>query len=179
MLILPPSKIFIAWMKPCPTSPSTWLWGTRHWSNTNSAVSLHRMPNLFSFLPPEKPGVPRSTTKAVIPLLSKGSPVLARTTATSPEMPWVIQFLVPWSTHSSPSSLATHCIRMASLPVLASVNPQAPIHSPEASLGNHFDFCSCVPKAKMWPVHKLLCAAIDSPTEPHTLASSSMAILYS
>ena len=140
MLIRPPSKIFMAWMKPSPTCPRTLASGTRQSVNTNSAVSLQRMPNLFSFLPPAKPGVPRSTTNAVMPRLSSKSPVRASTTATSPEMPWVIQFLVPFRTQWSPSFLATHCIRMASLPVLASVNPHAPIHSPLASLGNHFDF---------------------------------------
>ena len=70
-------------------------------------------------------------------------------------------------------------MRIASLPVLASVKPHAPIHSPLANLGNHFDFCACEPNCRMCPVHKLLCAAMDSPTDPHTWAISSMAILYS
>ena len=50
-------------------------------------VSDARIPNLFSFLPAENPGVPRSTTIADIPLESPISPVLTITTATSPDLP--------------------------------------------------------------------------------------------
>ena len=48
-----------------------------------------------SSLPAWNPGVPLSITNAVIPRLSKRSPVLARTTAKWPEIPWVIQFFAP------------------------------------------------------------------------------------
>ena len=159
--------------------PRIFVSGTLQSSKIISAVSLARMPNLFSFLPPLNPGVPRSTTNAVIPLESSSSPVLAKTTATSPVMPWVIQFFEPLSTQWSPSFFATHCIRKASEPVLASVKPQAPIHSAVANLGSHLCFCSSLAKDKICPVHRLLWAAIDNPTLPQTLANSSMAAAYS
>src|SRR5690606_29612578 len=118
----------------------------RQLSKINSAVSEARIPNLFSFLPALKPGVPLSTINAVTLFLVLGSPVRASTTATSPLIPCVIQFLVPLIIQSSPSRVATQRILPASEPVLASVSPQAPIHSPVASLGKYFAFCSSLPK---------------------------------
>ncbi len=41
---------------------------TRQSSKISSQVLLARMPSLSSFLPTVKPGVPRSTRKAVMPL---------------------------------------------------------------------------------------------------------------
>src|SRR5690606_23983644 len=142
-------------------------------------VSEARIPSLFSFLPAEKPGVPCSTMKAVTLLLVRTSPVRASITATFPLLPCVIQFLVPFSTHSSPSLVAVQRILPASLPVLASVRPQAPIHWPLASLGRYFFFCSSLPKAMICPVHRELCAATERPIEPHTLAISLMTVTYS
>ena len=118
----------MACWKPSPTWPNTFSAGIRQSSRITSAVSLARMPNLFSFLPAFSPAVPRSTTNAVMPLLSKSSPVRAMITITSLLLPWVIQHLVPFSTHSFPSLRAVHFMRMASLPVLGSVSAQAPSH---------------------------------------------------
>src|SRR5687768_15334497 len=100
------------------------------------------MPSLFSFLPAVKPGVPISITNAVELFFVLGSPVRQTTTATLPLFPCVIQFFVPLMIQSSPSFTAVHFIFPASLPVFASVNPHAPIHSAVASLGNHLFFCS-------------------------------------
>src|SRR5690606_35902380 len=111
--------------------------GMRQLSNTISAVSLARIPSLFSFLPAENPGVPLSTTNAVELFRVRGSPVRQITTATSPLLPCVIQFFVPLITHSSPSFTAVHFMLPASLPVFASVNPQAPSHSPVARRGRY------------------------------------------
>jgi SpoVK/Ycf46/Vps4 family AAA+-type ATPase len=95
--ILPPSRTFIACLNPSPTAPSRCASEMLQLSNIISAVSDARMPSLFSFLPAKNPGVPLSTIKAVIPLLSSSFPVRVKTTATSPEIPWVIQFLVPFN----------------------------------------------------------------------------------
>src|SRR5690606_22897414 len=140
---------------------------------------LARMPNLFSFLPPRNPGVPRSTMKAVELFFDRGSPVRVITTAISPLMPCVIQFFVPLITHSLPSFFATHFILPASLPVLGSVRPHAASHSPDASRGKYFFFCASLPKARICPVPRELCAARLRPTEPHTLAISWMISTYS
>src|SRR5690606_22559129 len=145
----------------------------------SSAVSEARMPNLFSFLPAENPGVPFSTINAVTLLLVLGSPVLAKTTATSPDLPCVIQFFVPFKIQSSPSRVAIQRMLPASLPVLASVSPQAPIHSAVASLGKYFFFCSSLPKYKIWPVHKELWAATDKPILEQTFAISETMVTYS
>src|SRR5690606_37760796 len=102
-------------------------------------------PNFPVILTAENPGVPFSTIKAEIPRLSNNSPVLTRTTATSPDRPCVIQFLAPLITHSFPSFTAVVCILLASDPVLGSVSPQAPINSPEANFGKYFLFCSSEP----------------------------------
>src|SRR5690606_20235247 len=110
---------------------------------------------------------------------SPGSPVRQITTATSPLLPCVIQFFVPLMIHESPSRVAVHFIFPASLPVLASVNPQAPSHSHEARRGRYFCFCSSFPKLKICPVQSELCAARLKPIEPHTRATSSITVLYS
>src|SRR5688572_6026818 len=140
--ILPPSNIFIACLKPSPTLPRRLESGMVQFSKIISAVSEARMPSLFSFLPPLKPAVPLSTTKAVALSFVLGSPVRQITTATSPLFPWVIQFFVPLMVQLSPSRTAVHFILPASLPVLGSVKPQAPIHSADASLGSQRCFCS-------------------------------------
>src|SRR5436190_21826041 len=177
--IRPPSNTFSACRKPSPTSPILFPSGMRQLSKIISAVSLARIPNLFSFLPPLKPGVPLSTINAVALPLFLGSPVWHITTATSPLFPWVIQFLVPLSTQSFPSLTAVHFMFPASLPVLGSVSPHAPIHSAVASLGKYFFLCSSLANFKIWPVHKELCAATLKPMEPQTFDISSMMTLYS
>src|SRR6516164_2820942 len=145
MEMRPPSRTFKACLNPSPVSPSLAESGIRQLSKIISAVSLARIPSLFSFFPPRNPGVFLSTTKAVELLLVLGGPVRATTTVTSLLSPWVIQHLVPLMTQSSPSLVATHFILAASLPVLASVRPQDPIHSALASFGRYFFFCSSLP----------------------------------
>src|SRR5580692_1408332 len=137
------------------------------------------MPSLFSFFPPLNPGVPLSTMKAVALLRVRGPPVLATTTTVLPLMPWVIQFFVPLSTHSSPSLTAVQLILPASLPVPASVSPHAPSASPEARAGRYFCFCASDPHARMWPVQRELWAARLNPIPPHTLEISTMIVTYS
>src|SRR5215210_6158234 len=169
MEMRPPSNTFMACLKPSPTSPKRFASGTTQASKIISAVSEARIPSLFSFLPPQKPAAPLSTTNVVALFFVRGSPVRQTTTAILPLRPWVIQFLVPLIIQLSPSFVAVHFMLPASLPVLGSVNPQAPIHSAVASLGNHRCFCSLLPKLRIWPVQSELCAATLRPMEPSTL----------
>ena len=136
----------MACIKPSPSSPNNASSGTKQSSKIISAVSEALIPSLFSFFPPLKPGVPRSTMKAEIPRLSNNSPVRASTTATSPDIPCVIQFLAPLITQPPSTFFATVFIRKASLPVFGSVSPQAPRNSPVASFGRYFFFCSSLAK---------------------------------
>src|SRR5512138_2049983 len=147
--ILPPSNTANACLNPSPTSPKRLASGTIQFSNIISVVSLARIPSLFSFLPPENPLVPLSTTNAVALFFDLGSPVRQITTATSPLLPCVIQFFVPLMIQLSPSRVAIHFMLPASLPVLGSVNPHAPIHSALASFGKYFCFCSSLANNKI------------------------------
>ena len=73
------------------------------------------------------------------------SSVRAQTMATSATLPLVIHCLLPLSTQSSPSRLAT--VRMAAGldPASGSVSPKQPIFSPAAMAGSHSCFCSSLP----------------------------------
>src|SRR4030095_3192150 len=179
MDILPPSNTFNDCLNPSPTSPKRLVSGILQLSKIISAVSLARIPNLFSFLPPLKPRALFSPIHAVALLCALDSPVLQIPTATSQLFPCVIQFFVPLITQSFPSFTAVHFIFPASLPVPGSVNPHAPIHSAVASFGKYFFFCSSFAKLKICPVQSELCAARLKPIEPQTFDISSMMILYS
>jgi len=61
MPMRPPSMAVSAMRKPWPSSPMRLATGTRHSSNTSSAVSEARMPSLSSVFDTLKPGVPFST----------------------------------------------------------------------------------------------------------------------
>ena len=177
--ILPPSNTFIACLNPSPTPPILFTSGTLQLSKIISVVSLARMPNLFSFLPALNPGVPLSTIKAVELSFVLDSPVRQITTAISPLLPCVIQFLVPLITQWSPSFTAVVFMLPASLPVLGSVNPQAPSFSQVAKSGRYFLRCSSLPNANIWPVQSELCAATERPMAPQTFAISCIITLYS
>ena len=84
-------------MKPSPTSPSRRSSETKQFSMTTSAVSEARMPSLFSFLPGRKPSIPLSSTKAEM-LWWRGpcGSVTAKTTQTSPTLPWVVKVFEPF-----------------------------------------------------------------------------------
>src|SRR5450432_357443 len=164
----PPSSTFIACLNPSPTFPIIAEPGIRQLSNIISAVSLARIPSLFSFLPAAKPGVLRGTINEVELPFFLGSPVLHITTATLLLLPCVIQLFVPFIIHSSPSFSAMHFILPASLPVLGSVNPHAPIYSAVASFGKYSFFCTSLAKLRIWPMHNELCAATDKPIDPQT-----------
>ena len=100
MLMRPPSRVFMACLKPTPSSPSRLASGTRTSSRINSDVSLARRPSLFSCLPARKPFMPFSSTKALMPsaLLwpGWGGRVRAITTKMSPTVACVMNVLLPF-----------------------------------------------------------------------------------
>ena len=76
----PPSSVFIATLKPWPSSPSSALAGMRQLVKYSGGVLDPRIPSLCSASPTENPGVSRSTMNALIPRVpaAVGS-VLAKT----------------------------------------------------------------------------------------------------
>jgi hypothetical protein len=61
-------SVVIAKLKPKPSSPMRFSFGTLTSVNISEWVSEPRIPILSSFLPTTKPGVPFSTISALIPL---------------------------------------------------------------------------------------------------------------
>ena len=146
----------------------------RHCSKRTSVVSLARIPSLSSLRPARNPGVPRSTTKAEMPLAPRVRSVTAITTITSALAPCVMNVFAPFSTQQSPSRVAVVRVAAASLPAFGSVSAQAPSFSPRASGTSHFCFCASVPNIAMCAGPRPLWAATDSETDGSTRASSSM-----
>jgi hypothetical protein len=70
-------------------------------------------------------------------------------------------------------------MRIASLPVLASVNAQAPIHSPLASLGNIFFLLFGAVVINVAGAKRVMRCGTERPIEPHTLAISETTVTYS
>ena len=66
--ILPPSKVCMAILNPCPSSPIRLDLGILTLSIMRFAVEDARMPSLSSFAPREKPGASVGTTNAEMPL---------------------------------------------------------------------------------------------------------------
>src|SRR6476661_6621904 len=87
--------------------------------------------------------------------------------------------LEPLMIHLSPRLTARVLAPAASLPEDGSVSPQAPSHCPAASLGRYFCFCVSLPASRMCPLHRPLCDATVSATDPSTRASSSMTMATS
>ena len=106
---------------------------------TNSAVSEALIPKFIFLFAGFKSGVPLSTTKAVMPRESSNS--CSRKNYCN-----ISAFSIWWSVlcsiqdPKSPSCFATQRILKASLPVLASVSPHAPIHSPVEACSGIFVF---------------------------------------
>ena len=71
------SRPLISTRAPLLTSPSTFSAGTSQSWNTSSQVLEPRMPSLSSFWAVEKPGMPFSMMKAVMPLEPASGSVLA------------------------------------------------------------------------------------------------------
>ena len=78
------------------------------------------MPSFDSFLPIVKPGVSLGTTNDAWPRWPRSLSTVATTTVTS-AMPPFVMTLVPFKTHSSPSSTAVVRSERTSDPALGSV----------------------------------------------------------
>ena len=89
-----------------------------------------------------------------------------------------MKIFVPLRIYLSPASTAIVCCMAASVPALGSVRPKAPIHSPEASFGKYFIFCSSVPFSRIGAMHNDVWAERITPVVAHTLESSSTAMMY-
>jgi hypothetical protein len=132
--VRPELRIFMATLKPWPTSPSTLALGTRTPSNATVVVLLARRPILSSWGPMLMPAMSLVTRNAVMPPLRPSS-VLANTVKKLAMPPLVIHSLLPLSTHSSPSRWALVVMEAASEPAPGSVRQKAAIISPVASFG--------------------------------------------
>jgi len=81
---------------PSPSFPSRFSRATRQSRKINSPVSAPRSPSLCSWRPALNPGVPFSTTNALIPF--GPSPVLATVTTASLRWQLVMKHLRPFNT---------------------------------------------------------------------------------
>jgi len=68
MLSRPPSRPFIAILKPSPSAPTRLATGTRASSKITIAVGWVFQPSFFSCWPKDRPGVPFSTISVEMPL---------------------------------------------------------------------------------------------------------------
>ena len=150
----PLSRVPIAILKPCPTSPRRAASGTRTSVRNSSAVAWPRSPSLPVISRASKPGESVGTRNAVTPR-GPSSLVRAKTSATSAHVPLVMKSFWPSITQSAPSRVAREVRLPASDPVPGSVSPKQPSLVAAASWGSHSCFCSSVPWKR-----------IDLPTSP-------------
>src|SRR5690606_5607356 len=109
------------------------------------AVSEQCCPIFSSRFETIYPGLSVGTKKHEIPFLPADLSVTANTSAIWACLPVVINCLVPFNTHSSPSRSALHSSALASEPACGSVTQKQPSHSPVASLVKYCCFCASVP----------------------------------
>src|SRR5208282_6821899 len=135
-------------LNPCPSTPNRFAAGIRQSSKINSAVADERHPILRYCLPARNPGVPLSTTSALISFLPRGStPVTAAiTTISFIRVPaFEMKHLLPLITQLSPTRSALVLVPPASEPADGSVRPKAPSASPRISGRSHLSRCASVP----------------------------------
>ena len=73
ILMRPPSRPFMAIVKPWPSAPIKFSTGTRQSSKVMIRVGCEFQPTFFSFLPNDRPGVPFSTRMHEMPLGPAGA----------------------------------------------------------------------------------------------------------
>ena len=122
------------------------------------------MPSLSSFCGVDSPGVPRSTTNALMPLLPAAVSVFAYTIMTSAPGAFVIHIFDPLSTYSSPSRTAVVRMLTTSEPAPASLIARAP-RSPD-------------PQCRSWLTQRLEWAPYDKPTDAEARLISSIAMTW-
>ena len=110
-----------------------------------------------------------------MPLLPACGLVRARVTKYLPYAPLVIQAFSPFSTHSSPSTMAVVFIDPASDPELGSVRPKPPMASPPASSGSTRCFRSSEPYFWIGQQQTELLTDMVTEIDGQTAASSSTA----
>ena len=85
------------------------------------------MPSFFSLWVTSKPGVPFMTMKLLMPARPAALEIVAHTTTPSARHPVVTKIFSPFSTHSSPSSVAVVCTAFESEPQPGSVIAMASV----------------------------------------------------
>src|ERR687888_453328 len=140
----PWSRPCMAISKPWPSSPTRFSAGTSTFSKKSSPVEPAQMPSLFSVSAVVNPRIPRSTTKAEMPLCFADGSLFAKTRAWSATFAYEIQFLEPFRTYVSPSRRALDFIEATSEPAAGSVRPKQAIFSPRAWGTSQRCFCSSV-----------------------------------
>ena len=78
MPILPPSNVAIAMLKPLPSCPKRFSFGTMQFSKISSVVEEPRIPIFFSLVPMRKPGKSFSTMNAEMPFVPLLLSVIAK-----------------------------------------------------------------------------------------------------
>ena len=181
MPMRPASSTCSVLMNPSPSSPTSASAGTRQSWKITSLVSLARMPSLFSFLPADRPGVPRSTTNAEMPCRPCARSVTAITTSVPPIVPCVMNCLLPLMTQSSPSRRAVVRIAAASLPALGLGQAPGAERLALAPAATRYSLLLRLAAEHRTDAraHSPLCAATDSAIDGSTRASSSMQMQYS
>ena len=119
--------------------------------------------------PTERPGVPRSTRKAVIPMNPRALLTVPKITKRSATGALVTKIFEPWRTYVSPRRSAVVDRPKASDPESGSVMPCAPIHSPLISLGRYVRFWDSEPNLRMgtWTLHIWALTPKMSPLSRH------------
>ena len=146
--IRPPSSVPMAILNPSPSWPRRFAAGTSMFSKKMVQEGLAQIPSFSSAFWRMKPGVPVSTTKAVMPLVPFDRSVMVKSTIASATGPLVIQFLVPLMTYVSPLRVAVVRCSAASEPACGSVRPKQPSFSPAANGFSQRSFCSSVPNLR-------------------------------
>mmetsp|Transcript_15033 Transcript_15033/g.33619 ORF Transcript_15033/g.33619 Transcript_15033/m.33619 type:complete len:253 (+) Transcript_15033:752-1510(+) len=178
MPIRPPSRVVMPTLKPSPGLPSIMSLGRRTSSMIRLPVEEARIPSLSSFLPTENPGLSVGTMKADSPLCFIDLSVVAMTMAACASCAFVIHALVPFSTHSSPSSRAVVLAAAASEPLPGSERPKQPSFCPEANGTSHCCFCCSVPYRSKGSQYRLLLTDMMTPDEAQPREISSIAMAY-
>ncbi len=138
----------MATRNPSPSSPIRFSTGTRTSSKSMRPVLPARIPSLPWSVPVVRPGIPRSTMKAVIPLWRFARSTDANTRKWSARSAREIQILWPLRTYESPSRRAVVCRAPASVPTPGSVRPKVASFSPFACGTSQRCRCSSVPHCR-------------------------------
>src|SRR3954470_5931243 len=141
----PWSSPYMAISNPCPSSPTRFSAGTSTFSKKSSPVDPAQMPSLCSVSAVVKPGIPRSSMKAEMPLCFAAGSVFANTSAWSATLAYEIQFFEPLRMYPSPSRRAVDFIAATSDPAAGSVSPKHASFSPRACGASQRCFCSSLP----------------------------------